>query len=425
MSFVGVIGHNGYGSCLKCTTDGEYSYEFRTMIFPEISAPLRTDAEFRARVYEGHHKNDSLLEQIHGIDMIRDFPIGDSLHLIDLGITKRFLNGWKSGTLNNLDAKWSAAQIINVSNFLEQCKLPREFQRPARSLEHLARWKGTEYRTFLLYLSPIILRKFFDSEDIVDHFLNFFCAIQICSRHDQVADNYKVARSLITDFLEGVKAIYGTQLFCSNMHNLVHIIDDVERFGPLDSFDAYPFESRLYTLKRLIRSGNLPLSQVSKRITELQTNMSKPGISKDKRPTPVLKRKCITNGSDKILEDILKNKDSTAYSFIDVHNFILDTTSDSDRWVLTSTCEVLFVDKVIHNSVENSFFLYGSIVNDLTDFFVKPLASSSLFIYASNLRLKPPQIIKLGNIRGKMVKIDCQSTNLPKVVLLPLIHTLE
>lgn len=127
-TIIGVIGHNGYNSCLKCVTEGEYSLAFRTMIYPDTDAPLRTDKDFRSRVYEGHHRNDTILESIVGLDMVKDFPVGDSLHLIDLGITKRFLNGWKSGTLNNHDSKWSAQQIHSVSTFLQNCKLPREFQ---------------------------------------------------------------------------------------------------------------------------------------------------------------------------------------------------------------------------------------------------------------------------------------------------------
>lgn len=79
-NFSGVIGHNGYKSCLKCVTEGEYSYEFKTMIFPETNASLRNDLDFRSRVYEGHSKFDSVLETIRNLDMVKDFPIGDSLH---------------------------------------------------------------------------------------------------------------------------------------------------------------------------------------------------------------------------------------------------------------------------------------------------------------------------------------------------------
>lgn len=75
------------------------------MIFPELNAALRTDAEFRSGSYGGHHKFRSILESVIGLDMVLDFPIADVLHLIDLGITKRLLCGWKNGSLNNFDAK--------------------------------------------------------------------------------------------------------------------------------------------------------------------------------------------------------------------------------------------------------------------------------------------------------------------------------
>lgn len=417
--FIGVIGHNGYNSCLKCTTEGEYSYQFRTMIFPDTDAPLRNDFDFRARIYEGHHKQDSILESIVGLDMVNDFPIGDSLHLIDLGITKRFLNGWKTGSMNNHNAKWSAQQIDSISKFLQSCKLPREFQRPVRSLEHLSRWKGTEFRTFLLYLSPIVIKKFFECEDISEHFLGFFCAIQICSRNDQTSENYKIAKSLIKDFLEGTKCLYGSQMFCSNMHNLTHLVDDVERFGPLDTFDAYPFESRLFGLKRLIRSGNLPLAQVSRRICEIQSNMGSQKYENPELRVPSLKNKILTNSSK-----VNQSDQSDKYSFIDFGNFCIDTNSEANRWILTDECDIVSVKYIAHYPSSNTIELQGKKMVNIFDFFVKPVASSMLYIFASNLELGETRSIPSEKVLCKMVRIDCEDIKLPKCVFFPLIHSI-
>lgn len=391
------------------------------MIFPEMNAALRNDSDFRSRTYEGHHKFDSILEDIRGLDMIKDFPIGDSLHLIDLGIMKRLLNGWKAGTLNNYNARWSAKQIENISCFLKTCKLPREFKRPVRGLDHLPRWKGSELRTFLLYISVVVLKKFFESDEILDHFLNFFCAIQICMRYDQNPENYEVARCLIMDFLNGVKTLYGEQLFCSNFHSLIHLIDDVERFGPLDTFDAYPFESRLYTLKRLIRTGNLPLSQVARRISEMQENVSQPSEPKQR---PILKRKLSGNNfSDQHFSQIEKN--SVVYSFVDFGDFCIDTQKTVDKWILTRNMKVMTVDKIVQNNASESVFLFGQILSDLSDLFEKPVVSSSLQIFCSDLKVSPAVLIESSDIFCKMVKIDCQDLMLPKSVFFPLIHTIR
>lgn len=61
----------------------------------------------------------------------------------------------------------------------------------------------------------------------------------------------------------------------SNIHNLSHIVNDVNRFGSLPSLSAYPFERMLFRIKYLLRKGDhdQPLPQVANRIQEL-TNLN-------------------------------------------------------------------------------------------------------------------------------------------------------
>lgn len=55
----------------------------------------------------------------------------------------------------------------------------------------------------------------------------------------------------------------------SNTHNLVHVVKEINRFGPLHTISSYPFENELFQIKRMLRSGRLPLSQIVNRITEM------------------------------------------------------------------------------------------------------------------------------------------------------------
>lgn len=64
-----------------------------TIIFPELDCVARNDEDFRKILYGKHHKVDSPLLSLP-IDMIKAFPVADSMHLIDLGIMKRLLIGW-------------------------------------------------------------------------------------------------------------------------------------------------------------------------------------------------------------------------------------------------------------------------------------------------------------------------------------------
>lgn len=421
--YLGVIGHNGYASCLKCVTEGEYCYSHGKMIFPELNAALRTDSAFRSRTYEGHHKHDSILEEITRLDMIKDFPIGDALHLIDLGITKRFLVGWKSGILGNQNARWSAAQIQEISNFLKLCKLPKEIQRPLRGLENLPRWKGTEFRTFLLYASIVVVTKFFTSKEIIDHFLHFFCAIQICSRQNQSINNYKVARCLIKDFLEGVKILYGDHMFCSNLHSLIHLVDDVERFGPLGKFDAYPFESKLFCIKNLIRSGNKPLSQVAKRIIEIQQNVNVLDTSEEDQ-SPQLIAQLGSEEAPQELATLINEKQLELYAGIKIKNFCINSKHNEDSWIISKLKNIFKITLVLHDTNTGNVLLYGKCLSNQFDFFTTPLRSSSLLIYASNLELGCAKLLPLSDLLSKMVSIETRQKSLPKCVFLPLIHSL-
>lgn len=54
---------------------------------------------------------------------------------------------------------------------------------------------------------------------------------------------------------------------------------DVERFGPLDLFSAFCFESYLGQLKKLIKSPNKPLQQVFRRLHEIRQSSNDSDIS--------------------------------------------------------------------------------------------------------------------------------------------------
>lgn len=234
--------YNDHHGCLKCTTIGEYSHDSHTNIFPRTECEKRTDEKFCQKVYGSHHKLDSPLLKLN-IDMIEQVPVGDSLHLLHLGVMKRLLTGWLTGHFLNTGTKWRAQTSIDVTTYLLECKLPKEFHRVVRGLDCLAYWKATEYRTFLHYLGIVALKPHLTNE-AYEHFLLLFCAVTICSSK-QYFHLLPLARILLNQYIEIFKEIYGEAYLHSNVHNLTHLVDEVERFGVLESFSAYPFENML------------------------------------------------------------------------------------------------------------------------------------------------------------------------------------
>ena len=54
------------------------------------------------------------------------------------------------------------------------------------------------------------------------------------------------------------------------MHGLMHLPDDARKYGCLDNCSAFPYENYLHQLKKLVRSGQNPLAQILKRLSEIQ-----------------------------------------------------------------------------------------------------------------------------------------------------------
>lgn len=428
--FSGTMGHNGKDGCSKCTTVGEWSYVKNTTVFPQLDAPKRTDTDFRSNVYFGKHQREvTPLLRLKTVDMIKDFPIGDSLHLLDHGVTSKMLNGIIEGKLSNVDAKWSHRQAQLVSKFMDSIKSPAEIrqQRPIRNLEVISKWKGIEYRNFGLYLGMVVLKG--NVKDyIYKHLLLYFCALNIISSKHHLKRLSSVAECCIKLFVERMKIIYGTEHFVSNVHNLIHLMDDVKRFGAVNTFSTYPFEALLFKIRRLLRTGNLPLTQVARRIIELDSfnreNRNPPNLNKFSL-SKLLSLKLVD------LDKVLPMK-YDLYSTIEFAKFVIICDRDEDRWILTKNNEVLEVFYLV--LYEGKCFLYGQTLNDIEDYFSLPFRSSEMLIFSSKkLKRNEPKLFSIDTIQCKLFKINydekyvnyCdESDNVNEIVFLPLLSTI-
>lgn len=377
LSFTGTMNFNAKHGCTKCTEEGEWSHAAHTMVFANNTAALRTDQDFRSGKYMGKHqaKHTPLLDL--PIDMIQDFPIGDCLHLLDLGITKRLLMGWIEGSLSNVDAKWSTHEKSIVSGFLSDIKAPAEIraQRNVRNFTEVKKWKAIEFRNSGLYLGCAVLKGNL-RDYIFKHFLLYFVSMTIFSSEYHLKRLFEVGKKCLNVFVERYKVIYGKQYFTSNVHNLVHLSEDVKRFGPLGTFSAYPFESKLFNVGRLLRTGNLPLSQAAKRIIETDSteiSCNSPNIKK-----PVIKY-CRTTKIDK-LDNIL---DSTynLYSYLEMPRFKIYCDREEDKWVLLKSSSILEIQHIILYMGRIS--IYGHTLKFAQDYFDLPIKSSQLFIFSA------------------------------------------
>ena len=101
--------------------------------------------------------------------------------------------------------------------------MPGEFVRQPRSLKDLDRWKATEFRQFLLYSGPVVLRNIL-SNDAYQHFLALSITLTILLQSDvEVCSHYlEYSQQLIRQFVYNSKYIYGNTFTVYNIHNLLN-----------------------------------------------------------------------------------------------------------------------------------------------------------------------------------------------------------
>lgn len=76
------------------------------------------------------------------------------------------------------------------------------------------------------------------------------------------------AQDLIHFFIKTFIKLYGIQNISHNVHSLIHLVDDVRRFGPVDNLSAFKFENYMQILKKYLRKTEKPLQQVVRRYIE-------------------------------------------------------------------------------------------------------------------------------------------------------------
>lgn len=199
----------------------------------------------------------------------------DYMHIVCLGVVKKLITLWfdkgqKSVRFND-SSKVKLQEIMKkVHDFI-----PDGFNKPIDILQ-VSKWRAHDFRQFLLYTGPVVLNGIL-KKDAYDNFITLSLAISIlvcptmCKNENYV--NY--AEKFIILFVRQFQKLYGAECMTHNVHCLLHLANDVRRYGSLDCFSAFRFENYIGKIKTLLRKGEKPLQQLSRRFGELKHLESK------------------------------------------------------------------------------------------------------------------------------------------------------
>lgn len=251
---------NSYHGCDKCTVKGRF---VRRMVFLDSSAPLRQDADFLDGKYGNYHKSVSPICAL-GVGMVSSFPV-DYMHCVCLGVMRKLLFLWRDGSrLYRLTPE--KLQLLENRLKIYKTVWPCEFNRQPRSLKELEHWKATEFRQFLLYITPllgdILSNSVFSHMMLLKYGLTILLNTELNGLYNSYADN------LLKLFVSHSVHIYGIEFCVYNVHALIHLAADAIKFGSLNNVNSFAFENYLGCLKRFLRKGNQSLQQICNRVYE-------------------------------------------------------------------------------------------------------------------------------------------------------------
>lgn len=76
------------------------------------------------------------------------------------------------------------------------------------------------------------------------------------------------ANSLLMYFVSNYENIYGEEYLSYNVHNLIHLVNDVHRFGSLDNFSCFKYENYMQKIKNKLRRSGKSLKELANRVFE-------------------------------------------------------------------------------------------------------------------------------------------------------------
>jgi len=319
---LGTKGHGGYYACRRCNTRGESvtlagrvnkkGNACKSVYYPEMNASERTSDDFKQHYdlvgsdphvpswdadlgkktdadnsdnsmsdddpddpierrgaeddesFWEHHRHPTILTKLKKFDLVKNIPY-EYMHAVCSGIVRMMLMVWITTAVFLKDKAMVSSRLKLANTFC-----PVEFQRWPDVIEKVRRWKASQFRVFVLYTGVFVLKGIL-TKRCFQHFCSLVVALRLMCRHVPRTEERKttlekigeIVRPILRNFMTNGMLIYRKNFATLNVHAFCcHAVDDYVRFGSLDEFSVFRFESFLGWLKSLVLTARYPVRQI-------------------------------------------------------------------------------------------------------------------------------------------------------------------
>ncbi|KAK3929625.1 Deoxyguanosinetriphosphate triphosphohydrolase-like protein [Frankliniella fusca] len=404
-----VMGHNAALGCTKCQTNGKMFG--RRMAYTSMQDPLRTDESFRNKDQAAFHKGDSILTEIPHFGPVSNCVL-DYMHLVLLGTLRKIMYMWIGGPLK---VRLSAATIERISQKLVSVSAwtPLEFARRPRSLKFVKRFKATELRLILFYVGIAVFKTEL-REEIYQHFLVLHATMYMLAR-SSCSENLADIQELLLFWVQSFKRLYGKEYVSHNIHGLLHVTSDVEKYGPLDAYSAFKFENFLQILKKMIRKGEKPLQQLVRRFMEAeQSGLLNGKLWEHENISEPLFKQCHSSGP-------LKSGTTSPQYFVCQFpkGFTISTKSEANNCCKLRDNSIILVNNFAFDSTKKTKVAIGRKFRNLEEAYSYPFESSSIGIHLAHTLERNLKTWPVNDIDSKCFRMPFKHGYL----IVPLMHS--
>ena len=213
-------------------------------------------------------KGPSWLSLLEHFDLVRGMAI-DYMHGVLLGVQKLLLTLWFNPTFSKESFSISF-KVEQIDARLSQILPTLEIKRLPRSVsQHLKYWKASELRSFLLFYGLPSLYGLL-ADNYFSHYTLFVHAIFLLLQESISEADLQEAEKLLDGFCKSFSSLYHDRFYTLNLHQLLHLVDNVKDLGLLYTHSCFSFEDKNGFLLKLIHGTQFIDNQIISAVSVTQ-----------------------------------------------------------------------------------------------------------------------------------------------------------
>lgn len=198
-----------------------------------------------------------------------------------------------------------------------------------------------------------------------------------------------IAKMLTSQFLDDFALEYGQEYIGYNLHTFSHLSDDCLKFGKVDNFSAFCFESYIHNMKQNVKGTRRPLQQIFNRVSEALNCF---GISSKITATQMILS--LPTGPDTF--SMLKIRDTTL------------RVNEKDCYV-QSVCKRKIIKIEMFKKIDGNVLVIGKLYKKFTNIYTLPINSSDINELRVFTNHTENITIHISRIKRKFYVIDTET----------------